>query len=271
MAGQCPTTPSTTALAKPDKKLHHILLPPAFWLGAWQLAAYLVECHVNGRGNELLLPYPATVAMALLRLAGTQLFWQSVSATLLRILAGMWLGTLAGAVLAGMTCLSPWCDRLLSGPIRVIRATPVASFILLVLLWAERETVPVIISALMVLPVVWANLSRGIRETDSKLLEMARTYRFSTKKRLQLIYLPSLRPYFLSALTTAMGLAWKSGVAAEVLCAPRPAIGTQIFNTKLYLEIPDLFAWTAVVVTLSLILEQCLHLAMTRWQKGVGE
>ncbi len=260
--------PSTMGWGDRPYNLIHLLLPPAFWLGAWQLGAWLVERQVQGRGNELLLPYPATVLAALLRLAGAPLFWSSVLTSLLRILAGMGVGVALGAILAALTCLSPWCDRLLSGPIRVIRATPVASFILLVLLWADRDFVPSVIAALMVLPVVWANLTRGIRETDSQLLELGRAYRFSAPKTVRLIYLPSLRPYFLSAVTTAMGLAWKSGVAAEVLCTPKSAIGTQIYRTKLYLEVPDLFAWTAVVVVLSLLLEGLLRLALNRWNRG---
>ena len=252
---------------KAGKKLIYTLLPPAFWLGAWQLCAFLVDCHVQGRGNELLLPYPAAVLAALVRLAGTSAFWGTVAATLGRILAGMVLGTALGGLLAALTFLSPWADRLLSPAIRVIRATPVVSFILLILLWMGRDRVPVVISALMVLPVVWGNLSRGLGETDPQLLELARAYRFSPFKTVKLIYLPSLRPYFLSAVTTSMGLAWKSGVAAEVLCLPRPSIGTQIYNAKLYLEVPDLFAWTVVVVALSLALEKLLR-ALLRSRKG---
>ena len=252
---------------KAGKKLIYTLLPPAFWLGAWQLCAFLVDCHVQGRGNELLLPYPAAVLAALVRLAGTSAFWGTVAATLGRNLAGMVLGTALGGLLAALTFLSPWADRLLSPAIRVIRATPVVSFILLILLWMGRDRVPVVISALMVLPVVWGNLSRGLGETDPQLLELARAYRFSPFKTIKLIYLPSLRPYFLSAVTTSMGLAWKSGVAAEVLCLPRPSIGTQIYNAKLYLEVPDLFAWTVVVVALSLALEKLLR-ALLRSRKG---
>ena len=98
---------------------------------------------------------------------------------------------------------------------------------------------------------------------------MAKTYRFPLFKTVRLVYLPSLRPYFVSAITTAMGLAWKSGVAAEVLCVPKASIGTQIFNTKLYLEIPDLFAWTAVVVVLSLLLEKALRFLLERRKGGI--
>ena len=241
-----------------------LLLPPAFWLGVWQLGAFWVDRKVGGRGNELLLPYPATVARTLVRLGQTGEFWQTVLTSLGRILAGMGAGTLLGAVLAAAACASVWAGRLIALPVRVIRATPVASFILLILLWTDRSVVPGVIAGLMVLPVVWSNLCRGIRETDQKLLELAAAYRFSRWKRVRLIYLPSLRPYFLAAVTTAMGLAWKSGVAAEVLCIPRPAIGTQIYNSKLYLDIPDLFAWTVAVVALSLLLEGLLRALLER-------
>ena len=255
------------AWSKRGKNLISILIPPAFWLGVWQLAAILVDERMNGRGNELLLPYPMTVLTALGRLLGEGAFLQTVFTSLGRIVLGLALGTALGAGLAVLTCAFRWADLLLSPAVRVVRATPVASFILLVILWTGKNTVPVVISALMVVPVVWGNLSRGIRETDKQLLELARAYRFSRFKTARLIYLPCLRPYFVSAVTTATGLAWKSGVAAEVLCVPNFAVGSEIFLTKLDLEIPDLFAWTAVVVTLSLLLEKLLRLVLER-QKG---
>ena len=121
---------------------------------------------------------------------------------------------------------------------------------------------------MMVIPVVWDNLSRGIQAIDRKLLELARCYRFSRWKTVALIYLPALRPYILTALTTATGLAWKSGVAAEVLCLPPRSLGNQIYYTKYYLDIPELFAWTAVTVALSLILERLLRFCLARWGRG---
>ena len=166
--------------SKTVKKFIYALIPPAFWLGVWQLAAVLVDSRLRGKGNELLLPYPATVLSALVRLVGEKSFLLTVGSSLGRIMLGLVLGAAAGAVLAWLTCSSRWADRILSPAIRVVRATPVASFILLVLLWTGKNFVPVIIAALMVVPVVWGNLSRGIRETDTQLLELAQAYRFST-------------------------------------------------------------------------------------------
>ena len=256
--------------AKPLKKLLYALPAPAFWLGVWQVCALLVDRRVNGRGNELLLPYPASVWTALTAMAGTGEFWGAVLTSLGRIALGLVWGAALGALLAVLTCASPWADRLLSPAVRVVRAAPVASFILLVLLWAGRERTPAIIAALMVLPVVWDSLSRGIQAVDKKLLELAQCYRFSRWKTLTLIYLPSLRPHILSALTTATGLAWKSGVAAEVLCLPEPSLGQQIYYTKYYLDIPELFAWTAVTVALSMVLERILRTCLARWGRGWG-
>ena len=242
-----------------------LLLPPVFWLGVWQLCALLVDRSMGGRGNELLLPYPATVLAALTHLAGTGEFWESVLLSLLRVLAGLVVGAGLGGLAAALTCASAWADRLLSPAIRVVRAAPVASFILLVLLWTGRDQVPVVIVALMVLPVVWDSLSQGIRATDAQWLELARAYRFSRWKTVRLIYLPGLRPHLSAALATATGLAWKSGVAAEVLCLPSTALGTEIYQTTYYLEIPELFAWTGVAVALSLLLEHLLRRALARW------
>ncbi|MBE6955862.1 MAG: ABC transporter permease subunit [Ruminococcaceae bacterium] len=228
-----------------------------FWLAVWQLAAMRVD-------SILFLPTPLQVLRRLAALTATAAFWQTALFSLLRVALGMLLGTLLGVVLGALTCAFRWADTILSPAVSVIRATPVASFILLVFLWTDKGQVPVIIAALMVLPIVYGNVTRGIRETDPKLLELAHVYRFSRWKTVRLIILPSVRPYFFSAVTTAMGLAWKSGVAAEALCWPKLAIGTQIYNTKLYFETPDLFAWTLVVILLSLGLERLIALLVRR-------
>ena len=239
------------------RRIGRVLLPVLFWLGVWQLAAAAV-------GQELLLPGPAAVGRRLLELAAGAVFWQTALASLLRIFGGLLLGVALGALLAGLTAWVPLLDWVLTPAVKVVRATPVASFILLVYLWVERGRVPGLISALMVLPVVWGNVTRGIAETDPQLLELARAYGFGRGRTLRRIYIPSVLPYFASGCRTALGLAWKAGVAAEVLCQPQNAIGTQIYNTKYYLETPSLFAWTLVILLLSLTLEKLLSALLNR-------
>jgi NitT/TauT family transport system permease protein len=242
-------------------RILRIALPTVFWLSVWQFAA-------TGVGQELLLPAPSAVLRALFQQGQTLGFWQATGQSLLSIFGGMAGGVLSGVLIAILTTFFAPADWILSPAVKVIRATPVASFIILVLLWVKRAYVPGVISGLMVLPVLWMNVSKGLSETDPLLLELAQTYRFSPLKTLRLIYLPSIKPYFVSGVQTALGLAWKSGVAAEVLCLPKSAIGTQLYYSKLYLETPSLFAWTFVVIVLSFLLEWVLRLLLERRHMG---
>lgn len=231
------------------KKFIQSLAAAVFWLAVWQAAAVAV-------GRELLLPTPAAAFSALMENAVEPEFWHSVALSLLRILLGFTAGVVLGVVLGAVTKAFKPADILLSPLLRIIRATPVASFIILALVWINSGILPGFISMLMVLPVVWANIYEGISAVDCGLLEVAAVYRFDRLKTLKLIYVPSLRTYFKAAVITSLGMAWKSGIAAEVLCQPRVSIGLELYYSKLYLETADLFAWTAVVIILSFIVEK---------------
>lgn len=232
--------------------LGRVLLPALFWLGVWWLLAWVI-------GQDLLLPSPWRVAKELAQLSVTAIFWQNVAASLLRIFSGLLFGTLGGLLLAVACWHSVWLDLLISPAIRVIRATPVASFIILLLLWVKGGTVPGVIAALMVLPIIWESVLAGLVAVDKNLLEMASAYQMSRLRQIRYVYLPSMLPGFLAAVCTAIGLAWKSGVAAEVLCLPKLAIGAKVYYGKIYLETPSLFAWTITVVVLSLLLESLVR------------
>ena len=237
------------------------LLVLAFWLGVWAFTSWRV-------GLTLLLPGPGAVLRALFALGKTGLFWHKVGLSLLRVFSGFVCGTLAGVLLAVLTSASSLARALLAPAIRVVRATPVASFILLAVLWLRSGVLPGFIAGLMVLPVVWNAVAEGIAATDRQLLELAKSYRFGPWKTLRLIYVPSLSPYLRAAVATSLGLAWKSGVAAEVLSSPRLAIGRSLADAKLYLQTPDLFAWTLTVIVLSLVMERGLAWALKRLPGG---
>ena len=137
-------------------------------------------------------------------------------------------------------------------------STPVASFIILLWIFIGNNATPVVISALMVFPIVFSNIYQGMKSVDSGLLEVCKIYKISKKKTVKSLYIPTVTPYFTSALLSSIGLGWKAGIAAEVLCTPIRSIGKAIFESKLYFEYVDLFAWTAAVIILSLIFEVLL-------------
>ena len=206
----------------------------------------------------MLLPAPLEVFSRLAKLVMEGEFWRHIGSSLFRIMAGYLCALLIGFILGAITARSKPLDALLSPAARVIRATPVASFIILLFVFLSKERIPAITSSLMVLPVVWSNVYEGINSTDTKLLEMAKVFRLSPAKTLRKIYLPSVFPFLLAAAKTGMGLAWKAGIAAEVMVSPASGIGAELYNAKIYLESADLFAWTAVIVIISMILEKLL-------------
>ena len=230
-------------------KLIRNLLALVFWLAVWQgFAAILAK--------PLLLPGPFEVFVRLAELAVTKDFWYYTAVSLGRIVLGVGAAIVLGLLLAVLCCKSSLIDTLIAPLLVTIKSTPVASFVILVLIWVKRDYVPVLIAGLMVLPIVWANVCAGIRGTDRQLLEMAKIYKLSRTRVLKRIYIPSVMPHFHSACRTALGFGWKSGVAAEVLTVPTHSIGRLIYESKLYLMTTDLFAWTVVVVLLSLLLEK---------------
>lgn len=225
-----------------------------FWLLVWQLAS-------GAMGNTLLLPSPLQVLQCLGRLVTTAAFWQTTLTSIGRILLGVTAATALGVCLAVLTSRFRLPELLIAPAMTAMQATPVASFTILVLIWLDRDYVPVLICGMMVLPVIWGSVSTGIRVTDRQLLEMGAVFRLPPLTKLRRIWIPSVMPFFRTSCSSALGLGWKAGIAAEVLTVPRASIGRMISESKLYLLTEELFAWTLAVVLLSLLLQK-LMLAM---------
>ena len=238
------------------------LIAFTFWVGVW----WIISLAVN---KEILLPAPPAVAVRLFELLKTSDFYVTVGSSVVRITIGFASAVLLGVITGVICALSKTADTILSPLFGVIKATPVASFIILALVWLGKEIIPVFISALMVLPVIHGNVREGILSTDKQLLEMAHIFRFSFKQKLMRIYLPSVIPYLIAGIKTCLGLAWKAGVAAEVLSYSTTvrSIGGKIYNSKTYMETTDTFAWTVTVIIISMIIEKVFMSLLNMRQK----
>lgn len=236
------------------------LISVVIWIAVWQWVALRLN-------RPLLLPTPYRVFCRLIELMGTKVFWKHTAFSLLRVLAGIGTGTCLAVLTAVATYRFSPLKILLDPLITVIKTVPVSSFIILAMLWINRNLIPIFIAFLMVFPVIWANVCEGLQSVPPAFLELSRVYRFGAVKKIRRLYLPVLAPYFLSACRSSLGFAWKAGIAAEVLALPVYAIGKQLYESKLYLETTDLFAWTTVVIILSLALERLAKLLIRKMTK----
>ena len=221
-----------------------------FWITIWQFASMYL-------GQEILLASPVSVVRKLFELSFTGNFWQSVGFSFVRIVTGFLLAMFLGIFLAVLAYWSKTVEILIAPVIAVVKSTPVASFIILCLIWIPSRNLSVFISFLMVLPVIYTNILEGIRQTDSKILEMAKVFQVNPGRKIRYIYVSQILPYFVSACRLSLGMCWKAGVAAEVIGVPKGSIGEKLYNAKIYLETPDLFAWTIVIIVISFVFEKC--------------
>ena len=229
-------------------KICRILLIAAFWFFLWWGGSAIY-------GKPLLFPSPIDVFKKLIELAGTTDFYIIVANSILNVLLGLIVAIICGIFLAVLTSNVSFLRALLHPVMTVVKSTPVASFIILAYVLIGATKVPAFITFLIVVPIVWTNLDMGWRKIDPQLYEVTRVYRFSTSKRFRLLIIPSLSPYLISACRTSLGLAWKAGIAAEIITMPRNTIGVMIGNAKQYLETTEVFAWTLTVILLSLLIE----------------
>ncbi len=246
---------SITRGSKPGWKAR--LAGAGVWLVLWQLAAWRLDL-------PLLLPSPADTFYRLAQLAGQGQFWLTVARSLAHILGGFSLGLAVGGALAAAGFYSKAAQALAQPPLALIKAAPVASFIILALVWLPSRRLSLFIAFLMTTPLAYENIFQGLAAADPLLLEMAQVYRLPRRQVLRHIILPALAPYGLAAIRAGLGFAWKSGVAGEVLAVASGTIGGQLYQAKVTLETTDLFAWTAAVILLSLALEQLAAVLLDR-------
>ncbi len=245
------------------EKLGKGLIALLFWIAVWQIASMLLNDSL-----KLFLPSPFAVIRRWFEIIPDTSYLKATAFTLLRILAGFFLGGAMGIILGILTNLSKLSFIILSPALKVIRAVPVVSFIILAFLFMNTDILPLFISFLMVVPLVWQGTHDGIESADKQLCEMGKVFGFSKLKVLFKIRLPIAIPQIISALVSGLGYSWKSGVAAEVICTPETSLGHEIFRGKFNFDYESVYAVTLTVVFLSLIIEILFKQIYKRYIKG---
>ncbi len=261
----------TTKLTKSIilKNIIKIICVTTFWLLIWEVASRIVS-----RNNELLLlilPSPFTIFKKWTEIAFTTPFIKATLFTLVRIFTGFLLGTLIGFVLGVITHISNIIYILISPILKIIRAIPVIAIIILMYLFFSSATLPVLIVCLMVTPIIWQVVYDGLNNADIKLLEMAKVFKLTYTKTLTKVKLPHITPTLLTSFVNALGLAWKSGVAAEVICLPHISLGSLLWQGKGNVNFDEVYAITITVIILSIIIEFLLKYLCNKYILNGGK
>jgi len=228
------------------------------YVAAWKILSLVI-------GRAVILPPPEDVLRQTILFLGSAHSWKMILASSLRGLAGFFI-SLALGLITGLLSGNSRFFRWFSDPFLIsIRSIPVLSLILLAIIWFPTEIVPVFICFLVIFPVVAGSVASGVRQVDRELLEMAAVYDKSPWSIMINITLPGIAPYLFSAVSTGLGLTWKSVVAAEILSMPREGIGSAMQTAQLQLNTDQLFSWTLIVVLLAGLCELIVQKLESLW------
>lgn len=233
-----------------------------FWILLWEILSLLI-------GEEILLVSPFNALKKLLELIQTKSYWISIFSSLYKILLGMILSIVFGIMLAVLSFLFLPVREIIYPFISFLRAVPVASFVIFLLVWINVNHLSIFISFFMGMPIVYENIFEGLISVDKKLIEMAESFDVGTKKRFKYIYKIKTSPYLKAAIISISGLCFKAGVAAEVIGLQKNSIGENLYNSKIYLNMPELFAWTITILVLSMIFEKGIKILLGGKNAGI--
>lgn len=222
--------------------------PVAFWLVVWQVVSMLDS-------SGILLCGPLDALLALCRLSSTQTFWSSIWFSTLRIVAGVLLGYIIAGVLAAASWHTSTVRILLQPALLAIKSTPVACVVVILLIWTGAANVSVITVLLLVVPAIYFALCAGLDNMDAGQRDLFEIFGARGRRRFFALIWPAVLPYLEAASSTVLGMSWKAGIAAELIGVPAGSLGERIYQAKLLLETPDLFAWTFCVICLSWLFE----------------
>ncbi len=232
-----------------SNKKFYTLLAILVWIAIWQAASVWI-------GEEMLLASPGAVLKTLWSLLFTSSFWKSIGFSLSRIAIGFAGAFVLSILFAGLAYRFKFVEIFLSPLMTVAKAAPVASYIILFLLFFSSAILPALIALIMAIPILYTNILQGLSNTDKKLLEMAAVFNMPKWRKILYIYVSELMPFLISACSIALGFTWKAAIAAEVIALPLGSIGEQMYQAKIFLDTKTLLAWTVVLVLISFFLEK---------------
>lgn len=233
-----------------------------FWIIVWQFLSYKIN-------NEIFLPGPVDVFWSLRNLLKTSNFWLSIVHSLRKISFGFGLGFLCAILIGGFACKFSLIRDLISPIISLMKSIPVASIIILVLVWVNSEYLSNFISFLVTFPILYISVLEGYEHVNRELKEMTMVYQVKPLVRLRYLYVSEILPFLITSAKAAVGMCWKAGISGEIIGLPKHSIGEQLYLSKLYLNISDLFAWTFVVVLMCYGFEKLFFLLLQCIKKKI--
>jgi NitT/TauT family transport system permease protein len=229
--------------------------------------------HASGVVNPALVPTPGQVFKQFWRMMTTQKLWMDMYMSSQRVVLGVACG-ITLAVPAGF--LLGWYRpvRTLVDPlINFFRALPPIALIPLVIVYFgidEPAKVVILFYAAFFAGVIV--MYEGIVQINPLFIRAARTLGATDGEIFWRVVVPLAVPHMLTALRVALGVAWATLVASELIAAQR-GLGAVIQNASNYFQIDIIYMGIICIGLIALVMDRCLRAAAARlvqWQERMA-
>ena len=205
-------------------------LVPALILVIWQALAMAGVITVR------ILPAPLSVGEAGITLLEEGKLVPDVLISAQRAAIGFVIGGTVGFALGLLNGFFPLSGRLLDSSVQMARNIPHLALIPLVILWfGIGDTARIFLVAIGVAFPIYINTYHGVRNVDSGLIEMSRTYGLTTWQLFRQVILPGALPSILVGVRYALGIMWLTLIVAETIAASS-GIGYVTMNAREFLQ-----------------------------------
>ncbi len=222
------------------------------------LAIWELICQ-SGVVSSLFLPAPSAIINALLEMIADGEIGVSLAASLYRILAGFFVGSLIGLAVGLVTGTSALMDKIGTPIVNAIYPIPKIALLPLFILWLGiGELSKVTIIALGVFFPVAMNTYSGVKNVDTLLLKVAASFNASWWMTMKSVILPNALPMIFAGLRLAAGTSLLLLVAAEMIAA-QVGIGALILHYGDLMITDKLMAGVIVLSLLGLVFNLILQ------------
>ena len=258
-------------VAPPHPHMHHpragapLSRRLTWWLRGLSLLIILVLWEWYGRRtNPILFTYPTAIGHAALDMLADGSLLKALGQSLYVLFMGFALGTLSGGTLGLLTGRSMVAAALLDIPVTALYATPMVALVPILVLWFGFGTLAKIMVVLLftIFPVL-INTTRGVREVDPRLVEVAQAF-CSTEYRLWIdLVLPSALPFVMTGIRLAIGRALIAVIVAEFYTAIS-GLGYLIVSNAHTFQTARVFVPVIVLMALGVVTTGLLEVAEAR-------
>ncbi len=242
------------------KKIAYSIFVAVIWLILWQVAASIIQ-------NPILFAGPQEVLIRMIQMFVNDEVYRAILYSFLNIGMGFLIAFISGVVVGFWSGKNHAVQTFLAPMMGTMKAVPMASFAILLLIWFGAKSLSMLTVVLIVFPQIYLAVIEGMKQVKKEWIELARVYEVSEWEKIRYLYLKEIIPYLVSTSKVSIGMGFKSGVAAEVIGLVKDSFGEGLYFNRIYLDTAGVFAWTILIILSSQCFETVFLLLLKGFEK----